>query len=227
MGCPDRTIEKQGAGAAHMKNPTLAVEVYRATKRGAGDLPVSIKTRIGYNKNEIDTWIPTLLALKPAVLTIHARTRKEMSKVPARWEHVAEIVRLRDEIQKDDAHKTLIFGNGDLTSVTQAHQKIQETGADGAMLGRAIFGNPWLFNSEVIHEVTMKERLQVLCEHTQLFESLLPVKNFALMKKHYKSYITDFEGARELRMVLMEQESSEAVLQVVNRFVENHNIHTE
>src|SRR3989344_5827961 len=85
MGCPDRKVEKQCAGAALMKNPELARAIIRAAREGAPLLPVSVKTRIGYNKNELDKWLPELLAEKPAAVTIHCRTRKEMSDVPARW----------------------------------------------------------------------------------------------------------------------------------------------
>ena len=146
MGCPDRSIEKQGCGSAMIKNPDNARAVIRAAKRSAGDLPVSVKTRLGYNHDQLEEWLPELLAEEPAVVTIHARTRKEMSKVPARWERVARAVEIRDE-QKSN---TLIFGNGDVLSVSEAHQKAQETGADGVMLGRAIFGNPWLFHPSKI-----------------------------------------------------------------------------
>ncbi len=225
MGCPDRTIEKQGSGAALIKKPELAAEIIRAAKRGASTIPVSVKTRIGYNKNEIETWIPALLAEKPAVLTIHARTRKELSKVPARWEHVQEVVAIRDALQKSESEKTLIFGNGDLASIQDARTKVTEIGADGAMLGKAIFGNPWLFHPDIDpRTIPIQERLRVLCEHTRLFEEILSQKSFALMKKHYKSYVSDFTGAHELRALLMEQETSDGIEMVVNRFLAKHPI---
>ena len=94
MGCPDRKVEKQGGGAKLMLNPQLAQEIIRETKRGAGGLPVSVKTRIGYNQRDVAKWIGTLIEAEPAAITIHARTRKEMSKVPADWQAIAEVVRL-------------------------------------------------------------------------------------------------------------------------------------
>ncbi|MBY0376392.1 tRNA-dihydrouridine synthase family protein, partial [Patescibacteria group bacterium] len=145
MGCPDKSIEKQCAGAYSMKDPKLAIEIIRAAKEGAGDLPVSVKTRIGYNKNELDTWIPALLGEDIAVLTVHLRTRKEMSLVPAHWDLMQGIVEIRNKMGKD----TLIFGNGDALSIEDAKQKVLDTGCDGVMLGRAIFGNPWLFSGKV------------------------------------------------------------------------------
>lgn len=239
MGCPDRTIEKQGCGAAMMKHPDRAREIIRAAKRGVAksgkSIPVSVKTRIGYNKDELDTWLPMLLEEAPDVITVHARTRKEMSKVPARWDRVNHAVELRDALQTDAwlrAHglteKTLIIGNGDVHSVEDAEEKCRETGADGAMLGRAIFGNPWLFHP--VHDlatVTLRERFRVMLEHTRLFEALLPFKNFAIMKKHYKAYVHGFPGAHELRTTLMEAKTSDEMEEVVNRFFAEHPIGDE
>src|SRR3989338_6691609 len=116
MGCPDKNVEKQGAGAKLMKNPELAREIIRAAKRGAGALPVSVKTRIGYNKNELAAWLPALLETEPAAIIIHCRTRQEMSLVPARWEHIAEAVALRDKA----GSSTLILGNGDVANLDEA-----------------------------------------------------------------------------------------------------------
>ncbi|MSU75068.1 MAG: tRNA-dihydrouridine synthase [Candidatus Magasanikbacteria bacterium] len=146
MGCPDRNVEKQCAGAAMMKNPKLAQECVAATKRGAGKLPISIKTRLGFNKNELDTWLPTLLETDVSAITIHARTRKEMSQVPARWEEIARAVAIRDKFD-NSSNKTLIIGNGDVIDIADAKQKIVATGCDGVMIGRGIFGNPWLFRN--------------------------------------------------------------------------------
>ena len=98
MGCPDRSIERQGCGSAMIKNPEKAKAIIEAAKRGAGDLPVSVKTRLGYNQDQLEEWLPYLLACEPAVITVHARTRKEMSKVPARWERVARAVEIRDAL---------------------------------------------------------------------------------------------------------------------------------
>ncbi len=228
MGCPDKSIEKQGAGAAMMKNPKLAREVLRAAKEGAGDLPVSVKTRIGFNKNELDTWLPELLAEEPAVITVHARTRKEMSKVPARWEEVKRAVEIRNKIQdinQDGKNiRTLIFGNGDALDIADAKKKASESGADGVMLGRAIFGNPWLFAPEKRPE-KIADRLRVMVEHTRLFVELLgDTKNFALMKKHYKAYVNGWDGAKELRVKLMEAENVEQISKIVEDYIAVDNL---
>lgn len=219
MGCPDRTIEKQGCGSAMIKDPENARRVIRAAKKGAGDIPVSVKTRIGYNKNELDTWLPALLSEEPAVVTIHARTRKEMSKVPARWEHIKEAVEIRNRL----GSKTLIIGNGDVMNLEEAEAKVKETGCDGVMLGRAIFGNPYLFNREVsMEDLPVAERLRIMVEHTKLYEELLgDIKSFAIMKKHYKTYVAGFSGSSELRAKLFETKNSKEVEALVEEYLRN------
>ncbi len=219
MGCPDRSVEKQGAGAALIKNPKLAKELILAAKEGGGGLPISVKTRVGYNKNQIDEWIPELLKTGLAALTIHARTRKEMSLVPARWEDVKKVVALRNELGVE----TLIIGNGDAKDLKDAREKAELSGADGVMLGRAIFGNPWLFDSRKEQgQITTGERLLVMVEHTKLFEKKLGgIKNFAIMKKHYKAYAHGFDDAKELRGKLMEAENAKGIEKIVKEFLKN------
>ncbi len=215
MGCPDRSIEKQGCGAAMIKNPEKAVAVIEAAKRGSG-LPVSVKTRVGYNKDQLDEWLPALLKAEPVAVTIHARTRKEMSKVLARWERVARAVEIRNEL----GSSALILGNGDAQNLDDARAKARASGADGVMLGRAIFGNPWLFHPERdATTVAIGEKLRVMVEHTHLFEELLPHKSFAIMKKHYKAYVHGFDGARELRAELMEAATADNVARITEKFM--------
>ncbi len=218
MGCPDKSIEKQGAGAAHMKDWRRAQEVIRAAQEGAGDMPVSVKTRIGFNKVEFMEWLPKILECNVPVLTVHLRTRKEMSKVPAHWELMPEVVKLVREMTgevKDGG--TIILGNGDITSVKEAKRKALETGADGVMVGRGLFGTPWFFNEEEFEKgKTTEERLKILVEHTKLYEEKLgDIKSFAIMKKHYKAYVHGFDGAKELRAELMECNNSEEIEKVI------------
>lgn len=213
MGCPDRSVEKQGGGAAMIKDKKNTLAVLESARAGAIDLPVSIKTRIGYSKNQIEEWIGFLLEQKLPALTIHLRTRKEMSDVPAHWELMAEIVKMRDRISPE----TLIIGNGDVTSLEDAKNKIKETGCDGVMIGRGIFGNPWFFSGKI---VSPEERLNVLVEHTKLFEKLLgDVKNFAIMKKHFKAYVSGWDGAKELRIKLMETTNSQEVDEIIKMYL--------
>lgn len=217
MGCPEKSVVKQGAGSGLIRTPSLAQEVIRATQEGtaAGGkrLPVSVKTRLGFSSDEFKSWVPALLSMKLPVLTIHARTRKEMSKVPARWEQVKEIV----ELAKGTG--TYIIGNGDVTDLTDAQRRVEETQVDGVMLGRAIFGNPWLFRRDG-YIPSLSEVLSVLVEHTNLYESTWgDTKPFDLMKKHYKAYISGFPGAHELRIQLMGCKNAHGVTQVVEAFL--------
>jgi nifR3 family TIM-barrel protein len=201
MGCPDRTVEKRGAGAVLCQHPARAKDLIRAAKRGAGALPISVKIRIGYERNAIETWLPSLLEAEPAAITIHARTRQEKSDAPARWDVVARAVAIRHSL----GSATLIIGNGDVRDLTEARQKARRTGVDGVMLGRAIFGNPWLFHPYVRRDtLPIAARLRVLVEHALLFERLLgDVKPLAHMKKHYKAYVSGWAGAEDLRTRLM------------------------
>lgn len=217
MGCPDRSVEKQGAGSALIKNPKLAREIIREAKRGAGDMPVSVKTRIGYNKNEIETWLPELLAEKPAVITIHGRTRKEMSEVSAHWDVIARAV----EIAKDSG--VLIVGNGDVKSLKDGGEKAKISGVDGVMVGRGIFGDPWFFNKKKhIRDIPLRERFDAMIEHAKLFEKEISGKNikgFHVMKKHFKAYVGGFDGAKELRAKLMETENSLQVQEIIEDYL--------
>ncbi len=212
MGCPERKIEKQGAGAALMKTPKLAQEVLRAAKAGAGKLPVSVKTRLGYTKDELETWLPYVLECEPAAVTIHARTRKDMSKIPARWERVTRAVEIRDKIFSGGGGP-LIIGNGDVGSFRDARERIKECGADGVMVGRAAFGNPWFFTGTI---PPFEERLCAMAEHAELFEKIFGgVKNFGIMKKHFKAYASGFPGASGLRAELMKTSSAAEVRQTI------------
>lgn len=215
MGCPDRSVEKQGGGAAMIKDPKKAIEVIEAAREGAKGLPVSVKTRLGYNKVDFD-WIKIMLELKLPALTIHLRTRKEMSDVPAHWELMPAIVKLRDEISP----KTLIIGNGDVESLADGQAKIKRSGCDGVMIGRGIFGTPWLFEKKA-KQRTPAERLKVMVEHAKLFEKKFKgIKNFAIMRKHFKAYVSGWEGAKELRVKLMETEDARDVASVVKQYLD-------
>jgi nifR3 family TIM-barrel protein len=202
MGCPDKAVEKSGCGAALIKKPALARELIRAAQKS--ELPVSVKTRLGYNSDELETWLPELLAEKPAAVAIHARTRKEMSLVPARWERVKRAVKIRDELKSS----TLIAGNGDVKDLNEARARVAETGCDGVMLGRAIYGNPWLYATRT-EAPSPEERISALIEHIKLFDELLgDTANFATMKKHFKAYISGWDGAKDLRVRLMESDNA-------------------
>ncbi|OGZ94400.1 MAG: hypothetical protein A2131_02605 [Candidatus Sungbacteria bacterium GWC2_49_10] len=152
-----------------------------------------------------------------AAVTVHARTREEMSRVPAHWEAVAraaEIARRYDS----SPDRARIIGNGDIASLADAERKVRQSGADGAMIGRGIFGNPWFFNKEKdINSISIEEKLSVMLEHTFLFEKLFNgKKNFDTMKKHYKAYVHGFDGVKELRVKLMTARDAGEVAKIVS-----------
>lgn len=210
MGCPDRSVEKQGAGAALIKTPTLAAELVYAAKQ-ASVLPVSVKTRIGYDKELLTEWLPVLLEAAPAAVTLHLRTRKEMSRVPARWEVMRKAVEIRDHV----APGVLIIGNGDVLSIEDAKAKAAESGCDGVMLGRAMFGNPWVFTGRKSENVSIREKLLALSELARNFETLTPPKSFSILKKHIKAFVTGFDGAADLRAKLMSAENAGVLAEIV------------
>lgn len=215
MGCPDRAVVKQGAGAALIKNPKLARKIIEEAKRGAGKMPISVKTRTGDVKNELKKWLPILLKAEPAAITVHARTRKNLSLVPADWNAVKEAVKIRNGLKS----KTLILGNGDITSLKDAYKKAKETGADGVMVGRGVFGNPWFFNSKINSEkITPKMKIKVLLEHAVLFEKIFKKqKNFDIMKKHFKAYLNGFSGAKGIRIKAMEAKNTEQLKKILKK----------
>lgn len=215
MGCPDGNIEKQGAGAKLIQNPKRAQEIITAAREGANGIPVSVKTRIGFNKIEYKEWLPHLLEMNLPALTIHLRTRKEMSLVDAHWELAKEI----KDFCKSIAPNTIILMNGDIKSLEQAKQKFLETGVDGVMIGRGVFGTPWFFDWNK-KDKDIKEKLEIMLEHTKLYEDTLgDIKSFSIMKKHYKAYINGFNGAKELREKLFACDNYAEVLKYTNEFL--------
>src|SRR3989338_1454352 len=222
MGCPDRNIEKQGAGAALVKNSMLARELVLTAKKAVQELPkssyrtdlvvpVSVKTRIGYNKETLDNWLTALLSANPAAITLHLRTRKEMSLVPADWELMKRAVEIRNRVNPE----VLLIGNGYVQDLEDARAKAAEFGCDGVMLGRAMFGNPWVFNRQP-PTVNLQQKLEALIELAHNFEKISPPKNFAILKKHIKAFISGFPGAADLRASLMEANSASELERILN-----------
>ena len=199
MGCPDRKVIKQGAGAALIQNPSLAQEIIAASKEGAGSLPVSVKTRLGFDAIETDKWIPKLLETDLAAITIHGRTKKELSLVPAHWDEIGKVADMAEGTE------TLIIGNGDVENLDEAESKIKMYGLDGVMVGRGIFKNPWFFNpNHSLRDETPLTRIMLLRKHVGFFTQLWgEEKNFAQLKRFFKIYIQGWEGAKELRIDLM------------------------
>jgi tRNA-dihydrouridine synthase len=162
---------------------------------------VSVKTRCGFKDWKTEEWITFLLKQDIQCLTVHGRIAKEMSHFPAKWDEIAKAVKIRDELGVD----TVILGNGDVTSSEDAFAKIKQSGVDGVMIGRGIFHDQWIFRKDHSkYEPTVEERLNLLLKHAQLFDEVWgETKNFAILKKFFKAYLHDFDGAAEMRAELM------------------------
>lgn len=210
MGCPDRKILKQGAGAALIKDPMLAQEIIAAALEG--NLPVSVKTRIGYGRPELDAWIRPVLDARPDTIVIHGRTVMELSKKPVHWDIIGQISQMSHECG------VICVGNGDIESREQGIELADKHCVDGIMVGRGIFHDPWLFSGRTSKE-TKEERLALLLEHVKLFEKYWPDKhkNFATLKKFFKIYISGWRGSSELRAKLMGAHNSREVEDIVYR----------
>lgn len=198
MGCPAGSAIKGGGGAAMIRNPGLAAEVIAAAKTAG--LPVSVKSRLGYSKpDEWPDWLGHLLRQDIAALTVHLRSKKEMSKVPAHWELMPAIKQLRDEL----APNTLLLGNGDVNDRNHGLELVQQTGIDGVMIGRGIFTNIFAFESERKSH-SQQELLELLNYHLDLFERDNFIgRPFETLKRFFKIYIREFPGSNELRAELM------------------------
>ena len=204
MGCPVKKIVKNGACSALIERPALTAELIRATKEGAGPLPVSVKTRCGFRRWRTEEWAEFLLEQKPAVLTMHGRIAKDESKYPADWEEIGKVARLRDRM----ASSTLVLGNGDVESLKEIVEKSSRYGLDGVMVGRGILHNPYLFRDREPLPWSEKDRLGLLLRHVALYRDTWgEEKYYGRLKKFYKTYVASFPDASELRNELMETAS--------------------
>ena len=212
FGCPDRHVNHAGGGAQMIRTPELAIDCFRRTVEHANGLPVSIKTRLGFTYiDEYKNWLPQLLAEHPAALTVHLRTRKEMSKVPAHYELIPEIIKLKDNISPE----TKLLINGDIKTRADGEQLVKENpGLDGFMIGRGVFQNPYCFTN---HVPTKEELLALLNLHLDLFDKHAQ-SNFEPLKHYFKIYIKDFSGASDLRQKLMECHSTNEARSILQAF---------
>lgn len=216
MGCPQRSVIRQGACSALIQNRPLAAQIIQATLEAAnGKIPVSIKTRLGFKTVDL-SWIDFLLDFDLAALTIHGRTAAEMSEPPAKWDVIHKIVTLRNAKGKE----TLIIGNGDVKTLTEAREKVAAWGVDGIMIGRGIFENPWLFDEQINpSEKSLTERCQLLLQHVRLYHKTWgEEKPFKILKKYFKIYLHGFPYASEIRAQLMEAENKEDVEKTIEKY---------
>lgn len=244
MGCPAKNVSEKGAGAGLILQPKLAQEIVRTVKKAAKDwsegitlekagihpdvmtfiqnfennvlheerkfLPVSVKTRIGYDKPVIQEWIPTLLEVEPVNISLHGRTLKQMYTGFADWDEIAAGAEL---IHKTE---TTAMGNGDIHTREEALKRIEQCKLDGVLIGRAAFGNPWVFTGK---EVDMETKLNTALEHTRQFLKMTPDQNFLSLRKHLAWYCKSFPNATELRAAMVRVNTSEDIEQIIKTYL--------
>ncbi len=217
MGCPDQSAIKGGGGAGMIRTPDIAAAIIIAAKRSG--LPVSVKTRLGYTRvDEWRGWLSFLLSQNIAALTIHLRTKKEMSKVPAHFELIDAIKKLRDEIEPS----TLLIINGDIRDRSHGLELVTKHGIDGVMIGRGVFANPFCF-ADTPHDLTEQKNrlLELLHYHLDRYDAYndQTQRPYETLKRFFKIYIRDFDGAGDIRVKLMETHTTDearAVLSEIN-----------
>ncbi len=219
MGCPDKTVVKNGCCSALINDRQLAKEIILATVEGAGELPVSVKTRLGFNQIDL-SWHEFLLDLPIQLLTVHMRTKKDMSKIAARWDYMTKIKQLRDNINPD----ILLVGNGDVENRQTGLKIVQQYQVDGIMIGRGILKNPLAFSleSDQWDQYSIIQKINLFKSHLDSFSSTYneyaDARLFKLFK-FAKLYLNGFNNSSDLRQKIMIQKSVEAVKTILDDFV--------
>lgn len=218
MGCPDRKVFANGSGSALIETPALAKQIISAAKKGANGLPISVKTRIGVRDNSIENWLPVLLEEAPDCIIIHARTKVQMYKGIADWDSIKRAVEIRNHLMSE----TLIIGNGDIHNYQEGIEKSKEAGTDGFMIGRAMIGNPWVFNNKINKDMLSEDEIfDAMITHARLYEETLPQgAKFYPMRKHLQEYLTGFQHSKKFRMALVTTDSSKNVENLIARYKE-------
>ena len=215
MGCPVKKVVKNKSCSALINYPELAREIIVATKEGT-NLPVSVKTRLGFNEVITEKWIGNLLDENPAAITIHGRTQKMQSEGEAMWDEIGKAVQLRNQRKSE----TLILGNGDIDSYSMALQHVADFGVDGVMVGTGVFRNPWMFN-KTQPEISLEMRIALIKKHISLYEMVWQGRqNFNVLKRFFKIYINGFDGAAHWRDQLMHTTKCKEALDVI-KMLEN------
>jgi len=215
LGCPVRDVVKLGACSAMIGNNERVSEIIRATKEGAGGLPVSVKTRLGFRQAMTESWVGFLLEQELAAITIHGRTAVQMSEGQADWGEIGKAVKLRDKSKS----KSLVIGNGDVNSRDEALRKIKDHGVDGVMIGRGVLKNLCVFSPDP--ELGPRQKIQKLGEHLRLWANTWgETKNISGLKRYIKVYVNGFEGASLWREQLMAHHTWEHLSKAVHEKLE-------
>jgi len=214
MGCPAKKVVKNKSCANLINFPDLAKEIIYATVESTG-LPVSVKTRIGFSRINTEEWISHLLETKPKAITIHGRTRKMMSNGPVLWDEIGKAVTLRNQLGSE----TLILGNGEVTSYSDALNRIEQYGVDGVMVGTGVFKNPWMFNTEPV-EITVDRRIELMRKHITLYQNTWGIgKDYNVLKRFFKIYLNGFSNAAHWRDAFMRAHGYDEALWLLDEMV--------
>jgi tRNA-dihydrouridine synthase len=211
LGCPEKGKVARGCCGGMIGHTTQVAEILAAIREGAPELPLSVKTRLGLGKIITEEWAGFLLGQNLAALTIHGRTVREMSRVPARWGEIAKVAALRDQL----APQTVIIGNGDAENRAHGLQLAADTGVDGIMIGRGIFHDIFAFSAQSTLPEP-QQLLQLLLSHLDLYEQWGSTKSFHTLKKFFKIYVNGWPGAAELRSQLMNATTVSEVRKVIH-----------
>jgi tRNA-dihydrouridine synthase len=210
MGCPAKKVVKNKSCANLINFPELAKEIIYATAEST-HLPVSIKTRIGFSRIVTEEWISHLLETKPEAITIHGRTRKMMSNGAALWDEIGKAVNFRDKLGSE----TLIIGNGEVFSYSDAMNRIKQYGVDGVMVGTGVFKNPWMFNINPV-EITVSHRIELMRKHITLYQDTWGTgKDYNVLKRFFKIYLNGFSNAAHWRDAFMRAHGYEEALKLL------------
>lgn len=220
MGCPVPKVVKSGAGAGLINEPSLAEEIILSvrdsiSKSSNPDLAFSVKTRIGSQVID-ESWVQHLLSQPIDALILHLRTTKELSKVPAHWELMPRFVEMKNATN----NSLVLIGNGDINTKQQLQTYGKTYGVDGLMVGRGIFDDIWIFNKDKDNlQASPSERVELIKTHIELFHNTWGKrKNFEVIKKFFRVYLKNFEGAAQLRNELLQIKTAEEMLTRIEDF---------
>jgi nifR3 family TIM-barrel protein len=226
FGCPVKKVVSKGAGAAVLKDIDLMVRLTKAVVNSTS-LPVTVKTRLGWDDDSINIGevAERLQDVGIKALAIHGRTRCQLYKGVARWEHIARV-------KENPRIQIPIFGNGDIDSPEKALLYKNRYGVDGIMIGRAAIGYPWIFN-EIKHFVqtgehlpppTIQQRVEVIRTHLHRsveWKGLKPGINE--MRRHYSNYLRGLPNVKEFRLKLVTISEVEEIDEVLDEIVKTYN----
>ena len=219
MGCPAKKVVKNKSCANLINYPELAKEIVYATAEST-HLPVSIKTRIGFSRIITEEWISHLLETAPAAITVHGRTRKMMSNGPALWDEIGKAVTLRNQLGSE----TLMIGNGEVFSYSDALNRIAQYGVDGVMVGTGVFKNPWMFNTEQVG-ITIDRRIALMRKHITLYQNTWGNgKDYNVLKRFFKIYLNGFSNAAHWRDAFMRAHGYDEALSLLDEMEEKSGI---